>query len=63
LIDELTEVKVRLDERDKQLMEWKAVADKLMKSKATFEKWKKEMEVLSVRSSANNSQHETPVQS
>jgi hypothetical protein len=44
-------------------MEWKAVADKLMKNKATFKKWKKEMEILSVRSSAANSQEETPVQS
>ena len=44
-------------------MEWKAVADKLMKSKATFEKWKQEMEVLSVRSSTHNSQQQTPVQS
>jgi hypothetical protein len=37
---ELTEAKVRLDERDKQLEEWKGVADKLMKSKADFEQWR-----------------------
>lgn len=44
-------------------MEWKVVADKLMKSKATFEKWKQEMDVLSVRSSVDNSPQQTPVQS
>lgn len=37
-------------------MEWKVIADKLLKSKATFEKWKKEMKILSVRSSVANSQ-------
>jgi hypothetical protein len=42
-------------------MEWKAIADKLMKSKATFEKWKQEMEVLSARSSVNNSRQQSPV--
>ena len=49
-------MRAMLTERDAQLDEWKAIANKLMKSKATFEKWKKEMEVLSVRSSVDNSQ-------
>ena len=44
-------------------MEWKAIADKLLKSKATFEKWKQEMEVLSVKSNTHNSCQQTPAQS
>lgn len=36
----LAEATVRLDERDKQLSEWKIIADGLIKNNASFDEFK-----------------------
>lgn len=55
---ELTEVTVRLEERNKQLVEvkeqlkeWTDTANKLINSKADFEEWKKKFTHMSVPNS------------
>lgn len=55
---ELTEVKVRLEERDKQLLEikeqlkgWTDTANKLINSRADFDEWKTKFKKMSTTSS------------
>ena len=40
LRNQTTEVTVRLEERDKQLMEWKIIAEGLIKNNASFDEFK-----------------------
>ena len=48
-------MRATLTERDKQLSEWKALANSLIKNNASFDEFKQKMKNLSVATSAASS--------
>ena len=60
---ELTEVTVRLEERDKQLMEWKSITDGLIKNNASFDEFKQQMRNMSALASVNPSPQQSYIHS
>jgi hypothetical protein len=57
---ELAEVKTTLKERDKQLGEWKIIADGLIKNNASFDEFKQNMRMFSAQVSIDPSPSSTP---